>query len=366
MLAVLVLLGFGCLFACIRSGKSAWAAGFVGCCGLACTIKPVAVVMLVVILPVLLWMQRGAGRTARTLGWTVVGMVPAALVMILFLNHWGVWRDFVADLRGLVAYYSTLGRGGRLAMLRAWAPVSVRVTMAGAVLLYWMNRSWRDWRSDWESNLLALGAVTGFAIFLIQDKGWSYHSYTMVAFGLLWAMVEVDTAFRAESGRAAMAVAAAVLAMAVTVVPVNLIRMGVHRVYPMNTVNQLESDLTSLGGPDLSGHVQCLDMLRGGCLNVLLRMQLVQSTGFLYDFFLFPEHGNAVTEELQQRFLAKVEEAPPKVIVLSSHEWPSDTNGYEQLDRWPEFKSFLLDKYHLGPSCQPLGEVAGYQIYLLR
>jgi len=144
--------------------------------------------------------------------------------------------------------------------------------------------------------------------------------------------------------------------------------------YPMDTITDLQSDLTSLGGAQLSGHVQCLDMTMGGCINVLYRMRLVQSTGFLYDFYLFPEHPTAVTDALQTKFLTQITSAPPKVIILSAHTWPStaihdesgNTYSYDQLARWPAFEQLLATRYTLSREVPNPPESAGYRIYRLK
>jgi hypothetical protein len=359
MVAVLLLVAFGFLFACLRTGQAAWVAGFVCSCGLASSIKPLAVLMVAVFLPVLLWLQRGEARKAvATLGWAAVGAVPPALIVVLFLNHWRVWVEYLAILHGLVPYYAGLGNTGRMDLIQLWAPLGVKVMVGAAAWLFWRYRAWRSW----ESSLLAAGAVCGFAFFVIQRKGWSYHSYTLVAFALLWVMVQVDTALRAKNGLRFVAVG--VLVLAALIVPQSLLNAEVHNVYPTATLEELQTDLDQLGGPALSGQVQCLDMTMGGCVTVLLRMQLVQSTGFLYDFYLFPARENSVARQMQQRFLARMEAAPPKVLVLSSHVWPGDTYGYEQVARWPEFKDFLTHKYELGPSCPQRGKAAGFEIFL--
>jgi hypothetical protein len=140
-----------------------------------------------------------------------------------------------------------------------------------------------------------------------------------------------------------------------------------HKHYRQGTIHHLEADLTQLGGSKLSGHIQCLDMTLGGCITTLYRKQLVQSTGYIYDFYLFPEKGNAVTAALQKRFLAKMAAAPPTVIVLSSHTWPGDTYSYSQLERWPAFQNFLERMYRLRKE-QPMlsDDLAGYRIYTLK
>jgi hypothetical protein len=133
----------------------------------------------------------------------------------------------------------------------------------------------------------------------------------------------------------------------------------------MTTISHLQQDLNSFGGSQLSGNVQCLDMTMAGCINVLYRMQLVQSTGFIYDFYLFPKATNKVTQPLQARFLREMAARPPKIIVLSSHIWPGDVYGYDELANWPAFSEWLDQRYEIAKE-EPKNSMAGYRIYLLK
>ena len=368
--AVLLLIGLGFLFTCIRRREAVWVAGFVCFCGLACSIKPLAALMVIVFLPALLWVQRGPqSKVAATLGWAAAGAVLPAGMVIWFLSHWHVWPEFFAVLHGLVPYYAGLAHLGYVQLLKDVAPPRVKVLVLGAVYLFWKHGSWRFWdRSvasrDWEPIFLAMASLCGFAFFLIQRKGWSYHSYSAVGFALLWAMVEVDTEFRRRNERAYVAMA--LLVVAAFLLPKTLLAQERENTYPMGTVQRLESDLDGLGGQQLSGQVQCLDMTRVGCIGVLYEMKLVQATGFIYDFYLFPEKDTAVTRELQQRFLEKMKESPPKVIVLSSHIWPGDTYGYEELSRWPAFEDFLERSYQPALVRPRIHRAMGYEVFVLK
>jgi hypothetical protein len=178
-------------------------------------------------------------------------------------------------------------------------------------------------------------------------------------------MLEAEKALRHDGARAWLPVAA--LMVVVLIFPRSLLVQQRNNDYPTGTMLHLESDLARLGGAQLSGHVQCLDMTLASCINVLYRLQIVQSTGFIYDYYLFPEHATAVTLSLQNRFLEQVRADPPKVFILSQQIWPGDTLGYQQLARWALFNSFIAQRYTLseeyvhGPK-----DDAGYRLYLLK
>ena len=116
--------------------------------------------------------------------------------------------------------------------------------------------------------------------------------------------------------------------------------------YDESALFSLQQDLEALGGPALSGHVQCLEMV-SGCINDLYRMRLVQSTGFISDFFVFTHQRIPALEALRARFLSETGARPPKVMVLFASDWASDHVSYRQLDNWPALRDFLQSGYVL-------------------
>ncbi len=367
--AVLLLLGFGCLFAGLRERQPRWMAGFLCFCGLAASIKPpvigIGVVFTGVICRLVARRSENSGvpegfeRSGRAwiayLLWAGLGLAAPCALVVGFLLHWGNTRDFLAVVHGLVAYYAGLQRLGlgRLVV----ASFHLKVILLPALAVFLLGRRWRCREAD----LLLLAAVAGGALFVVQGKGWDYHLYPELAFALLWAMVEFQGAL--EELRFPGAVAAVTLAFATCLLAPRLLRAEHRATYPMGTLTSLQQDLTALGGSRLSGKVQCLDMTLGSCINVLYRMQLMQATGYLYDFYLFPEHGTPVTEGMQNGFLRQIAAQPPELIVLSSQSWPGDARGYAQLGNWPAFKDFLGRNYSVIREFPVQPQTAGYRIY---
>jgi hypothetical protein len=105
-------------------------------------------------------------------------------------------------------------------------------------------------------------------------------------------------------------------------------------------------------------------MTHGECINVLYRLRLVQTTGSIYDYYLFPKMATPLTTTLQEQFLQQVTAHPPRLFILSEQDWPAGELGYAQLHRWRQFESFLIAHYRLrsehlrGPS-----DMAGYRLY---
>jgi hypothetical protein len=365
LLAALLLGAFGCLFEAIRRRQAAWMAGFMALCGVAASIKPPVAAIAVCFMALACWMARPrtpeapsiGGGPAAVLGWSVLGgLVPAAIVAA-FLLRWGVVGDFLGTMHGLVAWYATLQRASAAALAhKVLVPLGMT---AGALVLFALGRGWRRW----DSGLLLLAGLAGAALFLIQGKGWEYHRYSEFVFLLLWGMLELDRGVR-QAGLQRV-VALGWLAVTVALFGPDLVKRAADRSYSMRPIASLEQDLRRLGGPSLSGKVQCLDMTMGGCINVLYRLKLVQDTGFMYDFYLFPKTANAVVVPLRARFLQQITRSPPKVIVISAHNWPGDTLGYDQLDRWPAFTDLLRRNYRLVRELPSLPQDAGYRIYAL-
>ncbi len=141
--------------------------------------------------------------------------------------------------------------------------------------------------------------------------------------------------------------------------------------YSYGTQEALIADLNRLGGHALSGQVQCLDMTLGGCIGAEYDLRLLQSTGFVNDHMLFPypQSASPVLREYQDRFLREMTASPPRVIVLTAHNWPNqDDRDLTKLERWPAFAQWLtanyrVDRTHLAATTK---HTASYRIYVRR
>ncbi len=401
--AALLLVGFGCLFAALRRRQPVWMAGFLCFCGLAASIKPPVIGIGVVFVAAVCWLVgRGAGGFDGLDGadgfdevapgwevyavWAGVGFLAPCALVVGFLLHWGNTKEFLGLLHGLVAYYASLQRMSFRHLVVA--SLHLKAVLVPALVVFALGRfsgasglrepAWR--RRD--AGLLLLAAVCGAGLFVVQGKGWDYHLYPELAFALVWAMVALQGALERAGERRGAAVLAAVTVLFASLGLVPKMLLAERRaVYPMATVRNLQRDLTELEGEqlgepglsgselgraELSGKVQCLDMTLGGCVNVLYRMRLLQATGYIYDFYLFPEHGTAVTAGLQAGFLGQVRARPPELMVLSSQSWPGDARGYGQLGNWPAFRDWLESHYRVVRESPVQAQTAGYRIYALR
>jgi hypothetical protein len=369
IVAVMLLAAFGCLFTAIRKDRPIWMAGFMGLCSLAATIKPPVIGIGIAFLLAACWLERGRSadpdapatrpRYAALVLWSFLGGVVPAALSVAFLVHWNVTKDFSAILHGLVPYYAGLDRRGYFALITRAPGVQLLPLFAGAALLFLLGKGWRSW----ERSFLLLATLAGAVLFVIQGKGWAYHRYPEIALGALWGFIELDRALRNTKPQRLIALATlAVITLGVTPWLFSLVaRKGTD----ISGITLLEADLNRLGGAQLSGHVQCLDMTNASCINVLYRMKLLQSTGFIYDFYLFPKSMNPVSRNLQNRFLSEVAAQPPEVIILSAHTWPEDIYSYDQVDRFAAFRSLLERDYRLDREEPSEPHRAGYRLYVL-
>jgi hypothetical protein len=106
----------------------------------------------------------------------------------------------------------------------------------------------------------------------------------------------------------------------------------------------LTADLQRMGGAALSGKVQCLSTL-AECDTTLDRMGLVQSTGMMYDFFLFGDARSLPVRDARRFFWKGMAANPPEVIVVGLGAFPAENADYSKLAKWPQFAAYLSQNY---------------------
>lgn len=360
--AVFLLVSCASLIGLLRTGKYQYIAIAFLFGGIASTIKPQAILFP---LAGVIYVCAFEGRSKRkSVIAAIIGLGIPILCVLLFLARYHAFGAFFFDTRRLIEYYASLAHPGIFQLVWGRVPLGDRVLMLicfGAVPLYVREKLWRSA----ELNIITIGVLFGVSSYLLQDKGWSYHLIPAWAFASLWLTYVIEAALRGV--RTWMRGVSWALSFAmILIAPLLLTEQAVAR-YPMETVLHLQRDLATMGAR--SGEVQCLDMTLAGCVNVLYRLRITQATGFIHDFYLFPNRSTSLTAELQSRFLAAVMAHPPRLIVLSSDIWPDERFGYDEVSRWPAFESFLQEHYQLAEQYAPDPEdrniVAGYRIYSL-
>jgi hypothetical protein len=244
-----------------------------------------------------------------------------------------------------------------------------------------------SWTRDWQRNALVAGLLFGVFNCIVQHRAFPYYRYPLLVF--LLPLIAIDlTGLRTELNfplwRTRTVYALAVFGIgfsAFFLSPKSAILIHRYRWWQLDFVSSLQQNLTQLGGPTLSGHIQCIDSV-SGCGTVLYRMRLEQSTGVLSDFLLFgnpsdhqPPDSIPIIRRTRAELSAAILARPPKVIIVSSHLHIEAGENFDKLARWPEFAGFLATRYTLATEWHPTrpslwwsrAEMpASYRIYVLR
>ena len=184
-----------------------------------------------------------------------------------------------------------------------------------------------------------------FVSYASQGKGYPYHRYPLIAL-LLVAMERDFIESCGLSGnpppRARLIAGFALLFQCLYVAP--HAALLVHSFSPATPFQDgLSAELKKLG-PNLSGQVQCLDTF-GGCINTLYDLSLVQSSGYLYDCYLFTAKQNLVSVTYREGFWRAYTGSRPKVVVLTDQFCFGGSDGFARLNNWPLLKNDLASNY---------------------
>jgi hypothetical protein len=363
--AVFLLSGYAllsCARACYR-WKPLVLFFFSGCCiGCAASIKPPALLFGFALFPLAAaWMRHEPKFTALFVGAAGIGVtIPILLLYLLLVKEHAV-SSFVEMLRVTLPYHASLGRRSVGYMFTWSAPVAIWVMAAIALGLCLARRGWRTW----ETQSLLTSAVAGLVFYFVQDKGFVYHRYPLIAFLLLWISLEFTGALD-EGGRKRL-VGSIGLAFGLILAPLYLVR-ATKATWDNSFAAALQSDLGTLGGQRLAGKVQCIDSI-SGCITTLYRMRLVQSSGEIYDEFLFGPRQSKTLQENEAKLVEAFQIDPPNVIVVSRWLFNDGPDNYLKLAMWPEFEEYLSTNYRLynerefkGAETGPVG----YRIYVKR
>jgi hypothetical protein len=335
------------------------------------TIKPTAAIFWVAML---IWLLRELNQSVRMRATllSVAGFLAAPLVAVGFLAHWGAMGAFWRIATGLIPFHNQLVRRPMSYLLLHPLPSSLMpVLVIWAVVLVLRRRAGERLLRP-EESLAAIGFLCGLASFFVQRKALPYHRYPADAFFLLLMALSFGRSLR-EAGWERWAGAVGILAMGLLVAPQCLIKTLPLHAVPNDFSGLLQRDLTEMGGASLDGRIECLDFT-SGCVTTLYRMRVEESTGFLYDCYLFEPVTNAVVRGYRERFWRELASRPPEVIVLSNQDCERRA-GFDKIDRWPELAEWLRRKYRVEKEVTPPEKVrwastvvdsASYRIYARR
>ena len=384
--------------------------------GIAVTIKPTALLLTLAQLALALYALRAANQRPTTSNQQRTFALAAALayliapaIVLIFLIRTHALAAFLSGLGTIVPYYAGLGhRPLSYVLLHSMSPLLPLVILWLAILVLSRPSLFRTRLNpglNIDRALLLTGVLFGIVNCILQARALPYYRYPLLAFLLPLMALDFTRAFTragarhldsemweggtadpgapfvtVSSSRVGSAPALALLALAFGgffLAPQSAVLIHRYRWAQTDLITSLQQNLNSLGGPSLSGHIQCIDT-NSGCGNVLYLMRLESATGVLSDFFLFGDSRAAAVRQTRDQFSAAVLAHPPQVIVVTSRLYLGDPGVYEnyaKLDRWPAFANFLATRYTLQTEWTPTRperwwsreeKPAAYRIYLLR
>jgi hypothetical protein len=359
VMTILLMLGYASLFEGVRRKRPVllmFAGAFVGSSiGIKPTVVPIAIALAILALNVL---KRQREKTARYVLFATAGAAIPACTMLLFLLQHHALLAFLDLSTRLTPYYGSLGKRPLASLIFHALPMELAILSATAIGIALSGRKDAD---NWERWAILLAFAGAIFSFVIQGKGFAYQRYPSLCFGLLWACMELTKAMRKQGWKKWVGAAGLLYCLA-WMVPHNAQAMESDDPEDAAFMNTLEQDLTKLGGNNLQGQVQCLDMV-DGCLGALYHLGLVQNTGFTGDTLFFV-HGHApVPDYYRAVFWTDLQRTPPHVFVITN-EWFGRTRGFEKLAEWPEFAAWLNAHYDLTQT-RIFDDVA-YRIYVAK
>jgi len=391
-MAVCLIAATAFLLHAVRKDSSWASAAFGLLSGVAVTIKPTTLLLTLAQLALVLYAIPRASRL-KLLAATLLAYCVAPAIVLIFLVRTGALAAFLAGLHTIVPYYASLGhRPLSYVLLHSISPLLPLVIIWLAVLALDRPTLFRP-ALDIDRALLATGVLFGLVNCILQARALPYYRYPLLAFLLPLMALDFTRAFEPSarlgaphlasemwvgSHQIARLLALAALAFAgLFLAPQSAILIHRYRWAQTDLITSLEQNLNALGGPSLSGHIQCIDT-NSGCGNVLYLMRLESSNGVLSDFFLFGSSDAPAVRQTREQFSSAILAHPPQVIVVTSRLYlgdPDDYENYTKLDRWPALATFLESRYTLHTEWTPTRperwwsreeKPAAYRIYVLR
>jgi hypothetical protein len=360
VMAVLLLGGYVPLFAAVRRSSASLLFIFGLCCGAAATIKPQAVLLgLVLTLAAACICRRRSKSLPKLLAWGWTGLAAPVAFAFLWLYRMHAVAAFLHLSDSLIMYHAQMARHPLGFLLAHAVPSQLLPLAILALIIMFLNRGWRKWQQLFVLTGIAFGVLS----FCVQGKAYPYHRYPLIGFLLLFVAIEIAGALASpaigertskwQKGMAWSIVAYIVLWLA----PVSAARALRYDWWSQPSLDQLQLDLqragnSRFGNKSLDRQVQCMDTM-AGCITVLDRMQILQSTGFLYDCYFFAPGPSPVKEEQRYRFLLQIRRQPPKIFVITDQWCLNLHGGYAKLQEWPEFADFLDANYALTEERSP-------------
>ena len=341
LMAILLLWSYVALFAALR-GKRPLGMILLFGAGMGTTflIKPVFLPLAIALLLLATAVMRRRGRRIGPfLAAGLSGMAIPALCTLRWLQVHGALSAFRTTTLPLLRFHAALG-GRSLGFLLAHcvAPVT-------AIFLLWVALQFVE-RSPFtaERVLLLAGVLGTFLAYILQGKGFTYQRYPQLAVALVLIGLDLDQALSGKGAKYLLAVATFLLGCLFFAPRFAWLTTTFSGVTHFQ--DALVEQLNKIAPPDqLSGNVQCMDTY-GGCVGTLYGMRVRQSTGFLYDCYLFADQsGDGERERYRSAFWSAYTAARPRVLIITNQFCFADPRGFGKLSGWPAFAADLDQNY---------------------
>ena len=357
-MAALELLSAGLLLQGFRTRKPAWfvASGMAGVFGAA--IKPPAALYVALFLV----FTMAVAMSEKNRKWTLplffaAGAALPCIAAVSYLVVHGAWRPFVEIYSKFLPLYSQVGRQSfveLLGVVKAYIQPLLLLIIASGLLFTQKMESWLTK----ESGLVLLGGFCGLGCFLAQAKGWPYQLDPLIAFAGVWCGIAVGKLIQDRRVTIRLALSLVLALWVVVWIPTFIRHTSISR-YDLKNIHRLESEISKLRAEGRNKGIQVMDTSNGAVL-ALYDLKLVQSTGFLYDFYFYHFPDQPFVRQLRLQFLKELDVARPDLLVISNQSWPDPRLSYNRMDEWPDFRNSLEANYRLGV------ETLGYRIYVRR
>jgi hypothetical protein len=304
--------------------------------GLTAIIKPT--LLSLVLVPLALPECRRFFREAPLRGTSVsmlgLGLFPLAALLWLF--SLSALRAFYLCATTIGALHSQLPRRGLWFLLDHSLSPMKEVFLLWLVLLVVCQKKWTP-----QHRVLGLCVLCGLLSGILQGKGLSYHRYPFLCFLLLLLFDDFAAACERQGTKRFVGLAGLLVAVLV-LAPTSLWRIS--RFEPHALFEEaLTQQLVATGATQQS--IQCLDTY-SGCHNSLYRLQIPQSTGYLYDCYLtMPQ--SALRDRYREEFLDALVQSRPQTIVITDQPCFQQHQGYEWVADWNELADYLKREYRV-------------------
>ena len=362
-MAALELLSAGFLLQGFRTRKPGWFVASGAAAMFGASIKPPGVLYVALLLVYTLAVVI-SGRN-RKWTWPMSFVAGAAVPCVLaasYLIFNGAWHPFVEIYSKFLPLYSQLGRKSLaelLSILKDYIQPLLLLISASGLLLTQKRENWLNQ----ESGLVLWGSLCGLGCFFAQAKGWTYQLDPLVVFASVWCGIAIATLMRDRRAMIRLALSLGLVLWVVVWIPTFIRHTSIGQTslgtFDPRYVHFLESEISKLRAEGRNNGIQVMDTCQGAVL-ALYDLKLVQSTGFLYDFYFYQFPDQPYIRQLRLRFLKEMDAARPDLLIISSQSWPDSKLGYKRLDQWPDFRNSLDANYKLEE------ELPGYRIYVHR